>query len=310
MRPRVLLVGTIDFSHFCLSRLLDLPVEIAEVITDAPERNTFNTDFRDLRPLAQSAGIPVRTIFEPRDPAFLREVQQMDLDAILVVGWSRLIPAEFLNTARFGGIGSHPAPLPHGRGRHPLVWTLIEELNTGGLSFFKLTEEADQGPILLQETFRVGFEDDAGTLYNKIKEAAGRLLPTLIQELATGEPTFTPQDESAATVWRKRTEDDGLIRWDDTARRIYNLVRALSHPYVGAHTFYDEQRVRVWKALPPFHEVLDPLEWEKDPGVVLSKRGGRVRVRCGDGCITLVDLDEDERIISDLVPGSSFSRQA
>lgn len=58
----------------------------------------------------------------------------------------------------------------------------------------------------------------------------------------------TPQDHSVANLWRKRGARDGLIDFRMSALGIYNLIRALSKPYVGAEVVYEGKHYKVWAA--------------------------------------------------------------
>ena len=40
---------------------------------------------------------------------------------------------------------------------------------------------------------------------------------------------------------------DGLIDFRMSSRAIYNLTRALTKPYVGAHIKYRGQNISIWK---------------------------------------------------------------
>ena len=76
------------------------------------------------------------------------------------------------------------------------------------------------------------------------------MLAELLPELERGHLPRRPQDDSLATVMPKRTPDDGLIDWTATARQVFNLVRAVTHPYPGAFTFVGGRKVFVWRVDP------------------------------------------------------------
>jgi len=70
--------------------------------------------------------------------AFLREHQP---DWLFAVGLSQLIPQELRDIARIDAIGFHPTPLPEGRGRAPVAWTILLQ-RPAAASLFILTGEA------------------------------------------------------------------------------------------------------------------------------------------------------------------------
>ena len=56
-----------------------------------------------------------------------------------------------------------------------------------------------------------------------------------------------PQDNKKANYWR-RGEIDGKIDWRMSSKNIYNLIRSLSKPYVGAHFEYENKKIKVWNS--------------------------------------------------------------
>jgi methionyl-tRNA formyltransferase len=47
-----------------------------------------------------------------------------------------------------------------------------------------------------------------------------------------------------------RKPEDGLIAWQKDALSLYNLTRAVTHPYPGAFTYFKGRKLFVWKAYP------------------------------------------------------------
>ncbi|MCH7565556.1 MAG: hypothetical protein IH968_17220 [Gemmatimonadetes bacterium] len=60
---------------------------------------------------------------------------------------------------------------------------------------------------------------------------------------------------------------------------------------VGVHTSLPGRRMRIWRALPPFHDVLDPGDESAAAGSVLRSEGRTFSVRTGDGALSVVDWD-------------------
>ena len=51
--------------------------------------------------------------------------------------------------------------------------------------------------------------------------------------LRSGKAPKLPQDQRQASYFGGRRPEDGLIDWQKSAWEIYNLVRAVTHPYPG-----------------------------------------------------------------------------
>jgi methionyl-tRNA formyltransferase len=229
----------------------------------------------------------IRNINEPESIALIKSLKP---DIIFVFGWSQIVSKEILDIPPMGCVGTHPALLPKNRGRHPIVWTLVDGLEKSGLTFFFLDEEADSGDILWQGAFPIALEDDAGSVYKKIEVMASRAIGEFLPQLEEGTAPRIPQSHKDATYRRKRNEHDGEIDWMAPSMKTYNLIRALTHPYVGAHTHANHDKVIVWRTeIPrdPTPETAVPLE----PGTVFMADKTRFNVRTGDGHLTVLEYE-------------------
>src|SRR5207244_6354288 len=101
--------------------------------------------------------------------------------------------------------------------------------------------------------------------------------------LAAGTAPRVPQDHARATRFGGRRPEDGRIAWHEPARRLYDLIRAVTAPYPGAFTTYRGERLFVWWARP-----LDPGARVGAPGEVMEIRpGAGVVVAAGSGALLL-----------------------
>ncbi|MCF6585505.1 bifunctional UDP-glucuronic acid oxidase/UDP-4-amino-4-deoxy-L-arabinose formyltransferase, partial [Escherichia coli] len=91
-------------------------------------------------------------------------------------------------------------------------------------------------------------EDTALTLHGKCRTAAATLLAQQLPLIRSREIALTPQDDSQASYFGRRTAADGLIAWQKSAHEINNLIRAVTEPYPGAFTFLGERKVIIWRA--------------------------------------------------------------
>ena len=113
-----------------------------------------------------------------------------------------------------------------------------------------MTEFADRGDIIEQKSVPINFEDTAHDVFLKVTEASREILSSSLPSLEQGAAKRYPQDESKATKYGRRRPEDGEIDWNRPADEIYNFVRALTHPFPGAFTHWENRKVFIWKALP------------------------------------------------------------
>lgn len=283
---RIVFIGCVDFSRALLVKALALSdAEVVGVVTR--ESSVFNTDFCSLRQMADQAHIPCFLDARNRQEEMASWIASLAPDVAYCFGWPYLLRKTILEIPLLGVIGYHPTALPENRGRHPIIWTLALGLSETASSFFFMDESADSGDLLSQRKLDVREEDDAATLYERLKEVAMNQLEEFTPLLATGTFPRIPQDHTRANIWRKRGKADGKIDWRMPANGIFNLVRALTKPYPGAHIEVAGAEIKVWccEILSEVYlpDVLSSLE----PGRVLAANANGLDVRCGDGVVRL-----------------------
>ncbi len=286
---RILFIGCVESSYRLLEKLIAIQADVVGVITK--EESNFNSDYRNLKPLCEKARIPVCVVKNINDAGSIEFVKDQKPDIGFCFGWSQLVRGEVLDLFPEGMVGFHPAALPNNRGRHPIIWALVLGLTETASTFFMISAGADEGDIISQVNIPINYEDDAQSLYDKIMDAAVEQEEVFLRQFNDGTLKRVPQDVAAGNSWRKRGKADGQIDWRMSSRSIYNLVRALTKPYIGAHFVYDEKEYKVWKAKEIDIDGMDNIE----PGKVIAiNDGGTIDVKTGEGGVRLLDFDEIE----------------
>lgn len=283
---KVLFIGCVESSHILLKKLIEEKAEIVGVITKKTSK--FNADFVDLAPLCVENSIEyiyVDNINEEQSIDFVKKIQP---DIAFCFGWSQLIKEEFIDLIPRGIVGFHPAELPNNRGRHPIIWALALGLSQTASSFFMIDKDADTGDIVSQVKVLINYEDDAHSLYKKIMEAAENQVVEMWNQFKNNSIKGIKQSLDEGNSWRKRSMKDGQIDFRMSSRNIYNLVRSLTRPYVGAHFMKDEKIVKVWKV-----EEVQRLGYENiEPGKILKvNEDGSFEVKSGDGIVKVIDYE-------------------
>ncbi|GAB2770400.1 methionyl-tRNA formyltransferase [Salinimicrobium soli] len=278
---KIFFIGTVSFSKKSLEKLLSLHAEIVGVATKS--KSAFNADHVDLTPICEKNSIPVKYIKDINAPHVLEWIESLKPDVIFCFGWSSLIKKELLELTNLGIVGFHPTALPANRGRHPLIWSIFLGLEKGATTFFFMEEGADDGDILSQKTFSINYKDDAASVYSKMEHSALEQIEEFIPKLKKGSYQRIKQDHTKGNIWRKRDIEDGEIDFRMSSRAIYNLVRALTKPYFGAHLYYNNKEVKIWKV-----KEEDYSGNNIEPGKILNVEEGEILVKTYDGAIKIL----------------------
>ncbi len=290
---RVGLAGSKDTTGLVIDYLLRDGWPLAAVLTLTPERAAVAqvSGYQDYREWALPEGVAV---VHPKryalDGAGDRErCLGLGLDLLLVIGWQRLIPDWWLERLAVGAFGMHGSaePLPSGRGRSPLNWSLIQGREQFTTNLFRYQPGIDDGDVLDDKTFAIDGRDTGGSLQLKNTYAMIQLLARHKAALLANRLELRPQGDGEASYYPKRRPEDGEIQWRLPATQVDRLVRAVTRPFPGAFTWQGEQRINIWEGL-PLEEDADGCE----PGRVIARLAdGGFLVATGRGFYWVRDFD-------------------
>ena len=280
---RVIFIGTVEFSKKTLEKLIDLNVRVVGVCTK--KMSNFNSDFSNVIPVCKKKKIPIKYVKDINSKENIEWIKSLAPDIIFCFGWSTLIKKKLLNFPPMGVLGYHPAKLPKNKGRHPLIWTLALGLKKSASTFFFMDEQADSGDILSQKNFDILATDNARDLYNKVIRIALKQIEEFIPKLQNKSYKRIKQNSKLSNFWRKRNLDDGMIDFRMSSIAIYNLVRALSKPYIGAHIRYKDSNINVWEV-----KMIKKIKYQSniESGKVLSVIKNTITVKTYDGAIKIL----------------------
>jgi methionyl-tRNA formyltransferase len=279
---KILFIGTVKFSLQVLKKLKDMNSEIVGVCTKTD--SSYNADFEDLTPYCKLNSIPVLHVENINHKDNVEWIKDLEPDIVFCIGWSTLLQKEIIGIPKMGVIGFHPSKLPENRGRHPIIWALVLGLEKSASTFFFIGQNVDDGDILSQIEFPIHYEDDAKSLYKKIEVIALKQIENFVPQLKNNMFKKIKQNHSLSNVLRKRNIHDGKIDFRMSSRAIYNLVRGLTKPYLGAHIEVKGKKISVWKV-----KEIENNQKNIEPGKVISSNNQKVVVKCFDNAIEIIE---------------------
>ena len=87
-----------------------------------------------------------------------RSSRRLKPDAIIVVGYGRIIPQWMLDLPPLGNINLHASLLPKYRGAAPIQWAIAKGETVTGVTTMRIDAGLDTGDILLQREVPIGLE--------------------------------------------------------------------------------------------------------------------------------------------------------
>jgi methionyl-tRNA formyltransferase len=180
---------------------------------------------------------------------FRAQLTALKPDAIVVVGYGRIIPPWMLDLPRYGNINLHASLLPKYRGAAPIQWAIANGETITGNTTMRIDAGLDTGDILQQQELAIAPDDTAETLAPRLAAIGADLMIETLRALQSGTIHVRPQDNSQATLAPILKKEDGQIDFTRRATEIYNRIRAFQ-PWPGAHTKFRGKNLQILKAQP------------------------------------------------------------
>jgi methionyl-tRNA formyltransferase len=272
---RAVVFGYHDVGDRCLRVLLSHGVDVALVVTHAPDPNETQW-FASVAETAREYAVPVLTPETPEDAGLGRVLNETRPDFLFSFYYRRMLSPALLEHARRGALNMHGSLLPKYRGRAPVNWAILNGECETGATLHYMTAQADAGDIVDQLAVPILRDDDARQVMGKVTTAAEIVLARSLPALLAGAAPRRPQNLKEGAYFGARTPEDSRIDWSLPAERIHDLVRAVAPPFPAAFTDVNDRRY--W-----FHKTRLLRERVASGTPRLFGEGHRCLIACGDG---------------------------
>jgi methionyl-tRNA formyltransferase len=276
--------GTPGFAVPTLDKLVEAGFHVHLVVTqpDRPKGRGLELVSSPIKQRALPLELPITQPESIKNnQEFRAQLTALKPDAIIVVGYGRIIPQWMLDLPPLGNINLHASLLPKYRGAAPIQWAIARGEVVTGVSTMKLDAGLDTGGILLQREISIAPNDTAETLAPKLAAVGADLTVETLRGLQTNTIHQRKQDQAQATLAPILKKEDGHIDFSRPAAEILNRLRGFQ-PWPGAYSTFRGKNLQAWKAA-AFDETL--------PSSELKVEGSRLLAGCGQGtAIELLEL--------------------
>lgn len=282
---RIVFAGTPEFALPPLEALLESSHEVIAVYCqpDKPAGRGRRLTACPVKLRAQAAGIPLHQPQRLRDPAEIEALASLEPDLMVVVAFGQILPPRVLATPGLGCVNLHASLLPRWRGAAPIQRALLAGDTETGVCIMQLDAGLDTGPVHACRRQSIESGTTAGELHEQLSRVGAALLATVVDELANGRAQAHPQSSSGITYATKIDKREATIDWADSAAQIERQVLAFN-PWPVAQTRWNGRSLRIWRARAA------ELGSNSKPGTVLSQSADGIHVACGEGAITLLEV--------------------
>lgn len=268
--------GTPRFAVPTLEKLFAEGFRIQLVVTqpDRPKGRGLELVPSPVKESALKLGLPITQPDKIKaNEEFRARLTQIEPDAIIVVGYGRIIPQWMLDLPRLGNINLHASLLPKYRGAAPIQWAIASGETITGNSTMRIDADLDTGDILLQEELAIAPNDTSETLAPRLAAMGADLMVQTLRGLQAGTIEPHKQDNERASLAPILKKEDGLIDFSRSASEIINRMRGFQ-PWPGAYTTFRDKKLQILKAT---------TSTESFPPGDLRVQGDRLLVGCSHG---------------------------
>ncbi len=277
-------MGTSDFAVPILKSLYQNGYPISVVYTQPPKKSNRGQKYNKspIHIFSETLGYEVRTPTSLKNNIQERNfLKNLKLDLAIVVAYGQIIPKDFLNLSNNGFINIHASQLPKWRGAAPIQRTLMNLDKETGISFMKINEKMDEGPIYNIFSTRIKDNENAKDLSARLSNLAAEKILYCLDDIFDNKAIFKKQDDNNATYAKKIQKAEGKIFWEDKAEKILGKINGL-YPSPGAWFLFKGERYKILKA--EFSSV------KGIPGVILSED---FEIGCKEFSIKVLEIQRE-----------------
>jgi methionyl-tRNA formyltransferase len=286
---RIIFMGTPEFAVPSLEILLQHKYHVVAVVTapDKPRGRGMKLSPSPVKVCALNHQIPVLQPANLKAPGFLEELKSYNANLQVVVAF-RMLPEAVWAMPALGTFNLHASLLPQYRGAAPINWAIINGEKETGVTTFFLKHEIDTGSILFQEKEPIREEDDAGSLYERLKHKGAALVLKTVQAIESGSYVAIPQPETGAIKHAPKIfKETCQINWQQPATHLINFVRGLS-PHPAAWTVLNGKVYKIFQCSRA-HANSDHLP----PGDFITDNKTYLYIKSADGLVSIEEFQPE-----------------
>lgn len=252
---RVVFFGTPQFAADVLTFLLNKGVEVVGVITK-PDKPKGRSGALLPTPVKQIAELNQIPYFQPAVVSsleFAEQIQAFHADLFVVVAYGEILKQHLLDMPKLGCINLHASLLPKYRGAAPIQRAIMNGEEKTGVTIMHMVKKMDAGDMIKIVEVPISEEAMFSEIEAKLCQQGSDALYKVLQDFEKRKAKIEgePQNHEQATLAPKIELIDCEIKWEYPAKKIHDLIRAVS-PEPGAWCYLNirgqKKRLKILKS--------------------------------------------------------------
>lgn len=286
---RVVFMGTPDFAVPTLEKLYEKGYEVCCVFSqpDKPKGRGYKLAPPPVKEIALKHDTKVLQPLSLKKDAdeYINELRQIAPDVIVVAAYGKILPKEVLDIPKYGCVNVHGSLLPKYRGAGPIQWSVLNDEAETGVTTMLMAEGLDTGDMLLKASTKIGENETAAELFDRLAVMGADLLVKTLEELEKGNIIPEKQNDELSSYAPMITKDMCNINFSDNVRKIHKQICGLSD-YPCAVTLLNGKRLKIYRS-----EIASTVPTGRKNGEVIDEK--ELVVACADGSIKFTEIQAE-----------------
>ena len=234
--------------------------------------------------IAEKYNIPVFQPVKIRDDyAFIDEIKP---DLVITLAYGQIVPQGFLDKVPLGCLNLHGSLLPKYRGASPIQTALINNEKVTGVTLMEMVKAMDAGRMYAKKVVEIDEDDNATSLFDKIKIAASELILKALPKYINDELKGEEQNENEVTFCSTIKPEQEKLDLSLPAQSIVGWIRGLSDE-PGAYLYLNNLKLKIYKA-----KVVDSSV-NAGVGTIIKADKNGLYMQASDGVISLLEVQKE-----------------
>ena len=283
---RLVFMGTPEISAYVFNKMIEDGYHFVGLVAqpDHPVGRKGLIEKVPTKIVAEKYHIPV---FQPEkirlDYSFIDDIKP---DLVITLAYGQIVPQGFLDKVPMGCLNIHGSLLPKYRGASPVQSALINNEKVTGVTLMEMVKTMDAGRMYAKKEIVIDEEDNATSLFNKVKEAASELVLESLPLYIKGELKGVEQDENAVTFCSTIKPEQEKLDLSLSAQQLVGWIKGLSDE-PGAYLYLNNLKLKIYKA-----KVVDNST-NAEVGTIIKADKNGLYMQASDGVISLLEIQKE-----------------
>ena len=277
---KLVFMGTPNISAYVFEKMIEAGYHFVGLVAqpDHPVGRKGIIEKVPTKVIAEKYNIPVFQPVKIRDDySFIDEIEP---DLVITLAYGQIVPQGFLDKIPMGCLNLHGSLLPKYRGASPIQTALINGETVTGVTLMKMVKAMDAGRMYAKKEVEIEEDDNATSLFNKIKIAASELVLEALPKYINGELKGEEQDESLVSFCSTIKPEQEKLDLSLSAKQIVGWIKGLSEE-PGAYLYLNNNKLKIYKAKVVNnlvdHEIGEIVQADKN-GLAFQAKNGQIAV--------------------------------